>query len=58
MTATYEEYHPEPDEVATSITPLEWFPEPDECDECKAWCYDRDDHASTCSRYAEQCLPF
>ncbi len=34
------------------------FPEPDQCDECKAWCYDSSDHAPECKHYEEQPLPF
>ena len=34
------------------------FPEPDQCDECKAWCYDASDHAPDCSHFEENPLPF
>ncbi len=53
----YEDHRDDNDE-SESVTPAEWFPEPDECDECKAWCYDASDHAPDCPHYEEQPLPF
>ncbi len=34
------------------------FPEPDQCDTCKAWCYDASDHESDCPSFEENPLPF
>ena len=34
------------------------FPEPDQCNTCKAWCYDASDHESDCPSFEENPLPF
>ena len=50
----YEEYDGEPDEKEDST----YYPEPEHCDECDAWGSIPNDHASTCSQYETQDLPF
>jgi len=49
-----EAYDGEPDEKEEIVNHYE----PEQCSECNAWGRNPDDHASTCSRYEEQCLPF
>ena len=34
------------------------FPEPDQCNTCKAWCYEASDHQSNCPSFEENPLPF
>ena len=46
------------DEEPESLYPPDSFPVPDECDECKAWCYDRSDHENDCKYFEENPLPF
>ena len=41
-----------------SLYPVDSFPVPDECDECKAWCHDASDHETDCSRFEENEHPF
>ena len=34
------------------------FEEPDQCDTCKAWVYDANDHAPNCPHFEERDYPF
>ena len=34
------------------------FEEPDQCNTCKAWCYDASDHECDCPSFEENPLPF
>ena len=45
-------------EESESVYPADYLHDPNQCDECKAWCYDASDHAPDCPHYEEQPLPF
>ncbi len=56
--ATYGDIDHDNEESESVYPTADYMHDPNQCDECKAWCDNSNDHAPDCPYFEEQPLPF